>query len=293
MFLPFGLNLAEKLSVRIFTSNTFGYFSILLMGILTLLLPVWFQDWSLKALKSQDWLSIEFFRKENRFLKRVSIWSIAISSFISWATTGSFAGATLFLLVLPISFLILTASRHARIKNQVAQDFMTNLYAIKGLLEVGTPFPQAVQFISLESSSQATFLLSRIVRGFQNGKSLATNFKNLEFKSPGEWVYRSLILIEQAYRKGLALSPLVESLLQILELEFQAEKRLKRLQTEIWVQAGVASVIPWILSFVCWIFQPEIMEQAMSSSSGKILLLLIIIWEGIGVWVLRRVNRFY
>jgi Flp pilus assembly protein TadB len=276
-----------------FISNTFGYFSILLMGILTLLLPVWLQDWSLKALKSQDWISIQFFRRESRFLKRVSLWSVAASGFVSWATTGSFAGATLFLLVLPLFFLAITAGRYSRIKNKVAQDFMTNLYAIKGLLEVGTPFPQAVQFISEESSSQATFLLSRIVRGFQNGKSLATNFKNLEFKSPGEWVYRSLILIEQAYRKGLALSPLVESLLQILELEFQAEKRLKRLQTEIWVQVGVASVIPWILSWVCWTFQPEIMEQAMSSSSGKLLLLVIIFWEGIGIWVLRKVNRFY
>ncbi|NBX76015.1 MAG: hypothetical protein EBQ92_05630 [Proteobacteria bacterium] len=279
--------------MKMFIPNYFGCFSILLMGFLTLLLPGWLQDWCLRALKSQDWISIEFFRRESRFLKKLSFWSVAISGFVSWTTTGSFAGAILFLLVLPSFFLTLTARRYARVKNQVAQDLMNNLYAIKGLLDVGTPFPQAVQFISLESSSQATFLLSRIVRGFQNGKSLETNFKKLEFRSPGEWVYRSLILVEQAYRKGLALSPLVENLIQILEVEFQAEKRIKRLQTEIWVQAFVASLIPWILGLVCWRFQPEIMEDAVGSSIGKFVFLFVIFWEGLGIWILRRVNRFY
>jgi len=257
------------------------------------LLPGWLSDWSVRALRSQDWLSIEFFRHEKQFLKRVSVWSTAISAGLSLMITGGFAGSFLVILVLPFLFFAVTACRYRILKNQVAHDFMAKLHAIKGLLDVGTPFPLAVKLISQESSSQATFLLNRIVRGFQSGKSLEANFKKLEDKSPGEWVYRSLILIEQASRKGLALSPLVDSLLQLLDVEFQAEKRLKRLESEIWIQAFAASVIPWILCFVCWTFQPEMMEQAMRSLSGKILLLFILFWEGIGIWVLRSVNRFY
>jgi len=224
--------------------------------------------------------------------KRVA-WSVIVLGATSWWATGRFTGAVMGLLFLPVLLAVLVSKRRIRMKDRMAQDFVANLYALKGLLDVGTPFPQALYLISKESSTQLTFLFNRVIRGFQIGKSLEANFNNLEFKSPGEWILRSLKLLETAYRKGLGLSPLVESLIQVIELENQVDERLKRLQKDLGIQALIASLIPWFIGWVCWLFQPEMISESIGSAAGKLVVCFMLFWEGLGVWVFRQAVRFY
>ncbi|MFM8269729.1 MAG: type II secretion system F family protein [Pseudomonadota bacterium] len=278
--------------MRILFTHYFGYFSVLLMVILTLLLPWWLKDWGLQALKSQEWISIELFRSERRFLKRFGIWGVALSLGLSWVVSGRLMTGIILLFFFPGFFRVLVKTRYKWHSNQLARDFLLSLYSVKGLIDVGTPFPQALLLISKESSTKLNSLFDRIIRGFRNGKSLETNFKNLSGKSPEEWIFRSLKLLEKAYRKGLTLSPLIENLIQLLEVELQARERLKRLQRDLWIQAMFAGFIPWFLGWVCWTFQPEIIEVFLGTTLGKSLLILSLFWEGLGLWVLRSIIRF-
>lgn len=263
------------------------------MGFLTLLLPGWLDDSILRALRKQDFVSVEFFRLESRLLKQIVTVSVILLGGLSWFLTGRFIFALSLLVFLPWFLFVFTSKRQIRIKERMGHDFVANLYALKGLLDVGSPFPQALYLISQESSTHLSFLLNRIIHGFQLGKSLENNFKNLENRNPGEWVLQSLKFLEKAYRRGLALSPLVESLIEVVELENQVNERLRRLQRDLWVQALFASVIPWLLGLVCWMFQPEIMKAAFTCWEGKFILIFVLFWEGIGIWVLRQAIRFY
>lgn len=263
------------------------------MGFLTLLLPWWLGDWSLRALRSQDWVSIDLFRREHQFLKKCSIWCVVLSVAFSWKLTGSFRAGILFWVLCPLFYLFIVKSRFHQLKRQILRDFISSLYTLKGLLDVGTPFPHALFIISQESSNALALLFNRIIRRFQDGKSLEGNLKNLPWQSSEEWVLRSFKLLEQAYRKGLALNPLVESLIQVVELESQVKDRINRLQKTIGIQALFAAVIPWVLGGVCWFFQPEIMEEVFQTGIGKRLLAMSLLWEGLGIWLLRHAIRFY
>jgi Flp pilus assembly protein TadB len=194
---------------------------------------------------------------------------------------------------LPLAIKKVSETRQKREKKRSLKDYLTFLYALQGVLEVGVGFPTALFQICQNRHEPLGLLFGKIYQRFEKGDSFEKQFRRAEIRHLDDWVSTSMRMIELGHRKGLGLSSFVKNLIPVIELEIRAHDRISELEKSLQAQAILAGLIPWFLgSFVHW-FQPQITDSFIHSWEGKIIIVGILFWEVLGLWILKQSTRFY
>lgn len=264
--------------MKVLFYSIFFFLSTLLTLFLFWLLPYQIGFWTRSAgIGRQKW---------------VSAW---ISAFfiLLYGGTGKLWVGICFSSFTPLIWVVLGARRHKREEKELVDDFFSFLLALQGLSESGNSFPVSLYQLTEKSSGRFTCLMKSILESFENGESLEILIQKIKRDPLATRVANSLQLMEMASRKGLTLGPLLESLISVLELEIQAAERIKSLHRSLGAQAFIAALIPWCLGAAAALFQPELVGTFFQTSLGPSTLIGTLIFEGIGLWVVREVTRFY
>ena len=250
-------------------------------------------SWIHPHLFDQSLLNTEARKKFRSVLYRAVCCGILISLFFSWVWSGSLTLGILFTFLFPPALQKISVERQHREKKQSLTDYLTCLTALQGLLSVGMGFPSALFEISKNSQTPLGQLFGKITQGFERGDSLQAQFKRVETSALDDWVSGSLRIFEIAHRKGLVLTPFVENLVPVIELEIRARNRIRDLENSVKAQAILAMLVPWLLGVVVHFFQPAITDGFVHTLAGKVTFLCILVWEVFGLWLLKQVVRFY
>lgn len=218
---------------------------------------------------------------------------ILIFFILFYYITGKLGMGSFCLSLVPIVLIVFEAQRHKRERKELLEDFFSFLLALQGLSEAGNSFPVSLYQLTEKSSGRFTTLMKSVLESFEKGESLENLIQKIKKDSLATQVANSLQLMEVASRKGLTLAPLLESLILVLELEIQAAERIKSLNRSLGTQAVIAALVPWFLGGVAAFFQPELVGVFFQTFLGQSALVGTIIIEGMGLWVVRKVTRFY
>jgi Flp pilus assembly protein TadB len=165
--------------------------------------------------------------------------------------------------------------------------------ALLGLLRVGLSFPSALFHLVHHFPGPFAEALLPYLNRFEEGRSLNRCLERFQVQTGLGQVEVYLSLLGVAYREGLSMVPLLEQAVPVLASEQGYRERSRSLRRAAAVQAGVASLIPWILFGVLFLFQPEVAEETLAQPYWWIVAVGAVACEGLGTWWLWKLSSFY
>ena len=258
-----------------------GTFGLVLKGILLILLPLWLRELARLPLA------------HDRPFSRKVLWCSALFCLgFSFFCTHSFQLGLYGLLLVPLFLRSVLARQQNKRKLEIQSELISFLYSLRGLTEAGFSFPHALYHLSFGGSGKFKQVLQSFIHSFENGQAWEKMFTQVE-KGEDDGMMRSLMLIDIAYQRGLSLMPILESVTSVVELEIQAKERLSLLKNNIFGQALISALVPWILLAVLFFFQPELVSPLLSSNTSWWVMTGLLGMEGCGLWVIQNTIRFY
>lgn len=191
-----------------------------------------------------------------------------------------------------VPILVLLAARqileHQRIR--LEESFLSFIYALQGMVEVGWSLPTALFKLAHGMDGKFSERLRRYLRKYREGTSLLSCLERFRTRHPSFASGRALLLLELSYRSGLSVLPILETILPTLEARFQMAQKQRTLMRSVLAQGLTAALLPYGVLYFVWMFEPSLLSAQKKVVLGTIF--GVVVWQGLGAWVLKAWCRF-
>lgn len=211
---------------------------------------------------------------------------------VAWGISGSPVFGLLSLAALPGILAAWGRWRRLRRREELDASAISFLHALLGLVRAGLSLPSALFQLCETLPTPFGLALQRFLLRYDRGSTLReclARFRESELRASAA----PLALLEMTYRNGLPVAPLLEKILPVLESERLARAKISALAKTSLGQAAVAFALPWLLAAVLSWFQPQLLVDFSSSDYAFALLAFALFWEGLGVFLVWWISRFY
>lgn len=230
-------------------------------------------------------------QQANRFRKGLFVGTLAMGAVAAGFSRGMVFGVA-GLVCLPLVLAVRGGIRAHRLRGAYEDSALVYFHGLRGLIHSGLGLPAALFQLA---SAQPTFFsqaMARSLAGFDRGQALGECLDRLGRRFPSPLVVSALKSLQMAYGQGLAVLPILDRVVPLLEKEQRRLQRSADLRRSTQVQAAFAFCLPWVLSFALGIFQPEVWQRRWEDPQTLRLIFAVLSTEALGLWCLRRVSVF-
>lgn len=177
-------------------------------------------------------------------------------------------------------------------KKRIAQfekQFPDGLNLLAGALRAGNSFSAALAQLAQEFPAPLSEEFSLMVREQKMGLSTDAALQNFSLRMPLNSVILTVSTIRVANETGGELAGALSKVAQTLRSIEQAEGKIKALTAQGKMQAWVVGLMPVFLIFILDKMEPEAMGQLWTTTAGWIALAGIVIFEFLGIVVIRKI----
>jgi Flp pilus assembly protein TadB len=197
------------------------------------------------------------------------------------------------LILLPLIAILAVALAELQERKGLEKSSLSFFYTLQGMISAGQSLPSSLFEISQRQKSPFTTALGRELGKYAEGKPFEEALQRFADRYPLGSSGLCFRLMTEAYGRGLQISPLMERMIPLLEIEIQGKQRVESLRASTLAQAVVVVLAPWLLFGALSIFQPETAQRFLHSTHGSIALAVAVLFEATGAYVLWRVSSFY
>ena len=228
------------------------------------------------------------------FIDPVQVWTAAFllcifCMAISWIFTQSWYLS----IAIGLLFFSLPAYAIKRFKQYRLQLFDKQLpdmlLALSSALRSGSGVQNALRLFAEDSPAPLSQELGLLVREQRLGLSFEQALDNLCTRMPSESTQLMVSSLKIAQQTGGNLANALERIAATLRSSLQIQGRIKALTSQGKMQAWVMSLLPVFLLFVLNYLDPEAMHYLWNSWLGWSVLGLILLLEGLGMWMIRKI----
>lgn len=228
------------------------------------------------------------------FVDPVQVWSSAfflclLSMTLIWLLSQSIYLSLAFGLL----FLALPAYLIKRVKQHRLQKFDKQLpdmlLSLSSALRAGSGVQNALKLLVQESPPPLSQELGLLIREQRIGLSFEQALENLCQRMPSESCQLLVSSLKIAQQTGGNLADALERIGATLRSSLQIQGRIKALTSQGKMQAWVMSLLPIALLFILNYLDPDAMQYLWNSWIGWSVLALIIMLEGLGMWMIRKI----
>jgi Flp pilus assembly protein TadB len=259
-------------------------------------LPVKFRTLLLLKIRRSDFRSFEgkrIGRARRLQITRVFLGVLFGACVISQWVLGSFLAGFFTIFIFPfLAGLVLQLVNRNQIR-QMQDTAMLFFYALQSLVHMGIAVPSALFLLSAAGNGRFHKALHIQLIKFGEGVPLVNCLGRFRSKFELAHVGLLLVLIEIAYREGLALSPLLEKSLPQMEFEQQNLRKFDDLRRGALAQGFIAGAIPWLLGVSVYFFQPDLILDFTGTVWFFPSLFLVAVFEMTGGFLLWKIAQFY
>jgi len=175
--------------------------------------------------------------------------------------------------------------RMARFERQLP-DFLLSL---AGALRAGAGMQGALQSIVAQSAAPLMQEFSMLLREQRMGVPLETAMAHLQQRMPVEGVLLLTSLLRVAAGTGGNLAQTLESVASTLRARLHLQGRIRALTAQGRMQAWIMAGLPVLLGIALALLNPEAMAPLWRTPAGWAVVLLVLLLEGMGIWMVRRI----
>jgi len=175
--------------------------------------------------------------------------------------------------------------RMARFERQLP-DFLLSL---AGALRAGAGLQGALQSIVAQSPVPLAQEFSMLLREQRMGVPLENAMEHLRQRMPVEGVLLLTSLLRIASGTGGNMAQTLEGVAKTLRDRLHLQGRIRALTAQGRMQAGIMACLPLLLGAALALLSPEAMAPLWRTPSGWVVMLLVLLLEFMGLWLVRRI----
>jgi len=175
--------------------------------------------------------------------------------------------------------------RMARFERQLP-DFLLSL---AGALRAGAGMQGALQSIVAQSPPPLAQEFAMLLREQRMGVALETAMAHLQQRMPVEGVLLLTSLLRIAAGTGGNLAQTLEGVAKTLRQHLHLQGRIRALTAQGRMQAWIMACLPLLLGGALMVLSPHAMAPLWRTPSGWAVVLLVLLLEGMGIWMVRRI----
>lgn len=228
------------------------------------------------------------------FFDPVQLWSLAfllcvLCIALAWLLTGNLIFSLLvgvFFLVLPPWLLRVVKRKRLVMFDKQLPDMLLSL---SGALRAGSGVQNAIKHLVQESPTPLSQELGLVQKEQRLGLSFDEALNNLLRRMPSESTQLVVSSLQIAAQTGGNLAEALERISSTLREIIQMQGRIKALTSQGKMQAWVMSLLPIGLLFVLNKLDPEAMTYLWDTTTGWIVLGVMVILEIGGIWFIKKI----
>jgi tight adherence protein B len=176
-----------------------------------------------------------------------------------------------------------TKKRLEKIKDVFGQSLGMAIQALK----TGQTVPQVLEYLSRECPSPLKEELAQVCGEMDLGNSAETALSKMAERFPGFTEFHQFLESYKISRQtGANLTHLLEVLLEGLEEKNRLLRKMEAMTAQARLSGTLMGMLPFLLAFVFFIMDPNLMTPLFTSPIGWAILLLAALLEAIGfLWI--------
>lgn len=163
------------------------------------------------------------------------------------------------------------------------------LQALAGALRAGSGMQRALRHIVTQSAAPLSQEFGLLLREQRMGVSFAQALTHLHRRMPTQSCSLVVSALNIAAQSGGSLAETLEGIAQTLRARHHWMGRIRALTAQGRLQSWIMASLPALLLGVLYRLEPHAMSLLWSSASGWMVLGLVLVLEGLGIVLIRRI----
>jgi tight adherence protein B len=194
--------------------------------------------------------------------------------------------ATVFGFFLPM--LLVRYYRTKRIKTFNGQ-LVSALQTLSGAFKAGLTFPQAVEHVAREAPAPLAPEFSLLVKELKLGVPLEQGLINMSERVGSDDLDLVVVSTNIARSLGGNMAEMFETISATIRERFRLEGRIESITAQGKLQGWIVSAMPLLLGVVFNYMRPDLMQPMMNHPFGYVLVVLIVIMEVLGFFLIGKI----
>ena len=267
------------------TTGSVFFFSLVIFGVLS---KAYEQYQERYVVRSMNDLSDMFLFIDARQMLILNICSMGLMIIIGWLVfnpliTVIFAIGGFFLPMALIKYY-----RKRRIKKFNVQ-LVDALQSMANAFKAGLTFPQAIEHVAREAQPPLSQEFSLFVKEIKLGVPLEEALINMSKRVGSDDLELVVVSTNISRQLGGNMAEMFETISGTIRERFRLEGKIDALTSQGRMQGWIVAALPLLLGIVLNYMRPDLMEPMMDHMFGYVLVALILIMEGLGILVIRRI----
>ncbi|MCD8505092.1 MAG: type II secretion system F family protein [Burkholderiaceae bacterium] len=162
------------------------------------------------------------------------------------------------------------------------------LLSMAGSIRAGSSLASALQGLVMHAMPPLSQEMSVVNRQIRLGASPPDAFQQLAARIGGDSLELLAVTVRVALQTGGPLAMMLEQTGQTMQANQQINARLSALTAQGWLQAWVMGAMPLALMAALGAMDPTFADALLYSKAGHLVLMVIVFFEVLGIWWLRR-----
>jgi len=232
-------------------------------------------------------------RELNRFFVNVAPSRIVLIAAIMGGGLGYLAGSWVLAIGLALSGIfapkiVLSIWKGIRSQQFDAQ-LMDALILLGNALKNGLDIVAGIELISTNMKPPISEEFGLVLNAYRLGKPLDEGLIDLTKRIDSRTLETIIYAINIQRDAGGNLVKTFDQLITTIREESKLQKKVSAMTSQGRTQVYFLAAFPWVLAVVFYVMAPEMMRPALENSYGQIAILVIIVWEIIGILVTKKI----
>lgn len=227
-----------------------------------------------------------FIDQRSLFVLSVCLSAMCITGgllFFGWMVT-LFVGVAGF----AIPLLLVKSYRERRLARFNTQ-LVDSLQAMANAFKAGLTFPQAMEHISKETPAPLGPEFKLFVKEVKLGVSLEDALLNMADRVGSEDLELVVTSTNISRQLGGNMAEMFETMSATIRERFRLEGKIAALTSQGKMQGWIVASMPLVLGVVLNFMRPDLMQPMLDHMFGFVLVVIIMVMEAIGVWMIRKI----
>jgi len=163
------------------------------------------------------------------------------------------------------------------------------LQSMANAFKAGLTFPQAIEHVAREAQPPLSQEFSLFVKEIKLGVPLEEALVNMGKRVGSDDLELVVVSTNISRQLGGNMAEMFEVLSGSIRERFRLEGKIDSLTSQGRMQGWVVAALPLLLGMVMNYMRPDLMEPMMDHIFGMVLVALILIMEGMGILIIRRI----
>jgi len=181
-----------------------------------------------------------------------------------------------------------TFQRERRIQ-QFDNQLLDGLVLVNNALKSGLDIVTGIELIATNMKPPISEEFGQTLNAYRLGAPLEEALRNMTLRIRSRSLETAVSSIVIQRETGGNLIKTFEQLILTIREESKLQKKIQAISSQGRTQVTVLAFFPWVIGAVFFTISPDTMRAALSTTTGQLVLVGLVLWEGIGLMVTKKI----